>query len=105
MPLFTLGGLGSAPACGNWAALSSCNPGVWLWGPGYTSGFRLLGLWPGVGSVSVCLGSGGSVGVASCLGFVYGVRVQLWLSGLMYGTWCPGFSVSLWCPVSGIQGP
>ena len=75
-----------------------------MWGPGYTSGFRLLGLWPGVGSASVCLGSGGSVGVASCPGFVYGVRVQLWLSGLMYGTWCPGFSVSLWCRVSGIQG-
>ena len=71
---------------------------MWLWGPGYTSGFRLLGLWPGVGSVSVCLGSGGSVGVASCPGFVFGVRVQLWLSDLLYGTWCQG-SLS----VSGVE--
>ena len=69
-----------------------------MWGPGYTSGFRLLGLWPGVGSASVCLGSGGSVGVASCPGFVFGVRVQLWLSDLLYGTWCQG-SLS----VSGVE--
>ena len=45
----------------------------------YRSGFCLLGLWPGVGSVPVCLGCGVSYGVASGPGLVFGVRVQLWL--------------------------
>ena len=38
------------------------------------------------------------MGVALCPGFVFGVRVQLWLSDLLYGTWCQG-SLS----VSGVE--
>ena len=46
---------------------------MWLWGPGYTSGFCFLGLWPEV--ESVCLGSGVSYGVASRPELVFVVDV------------------------------